>query len=389
MVIAARRPDPEARRFVRVMSLVPPPRHSGPDVLQAARREWQLAVKAFATRERVADVQEVDIPGPDAAVRVRAYRPSLDRDDLPVLVWFHGGGYIMGDLYTAGATCRALANRSGSLVVAVRYRLAPEHPLHEGRADCIAAVRWLARHAGALGGNPSALAVGGDSAGGGIAALVAQQCAREGTDLRAQVLVYPSTSLAGTSQDQGVGVGILTPERVSWIRELIEQVTPLDDVESNPLFAENLTGLAPAIVLTCGFDPVCDQGLAYGDRLRDADVLVRSLHYPGQIHGFVTLDRVMSAGRDALSRLGRLLAAAFAGTLEPGLDDGLPGTGAGSAPRLDPRQRLREAYVGALVARERVGQLRVALGGASRPRQGEIDVAEDDAEAPGGTRFAR
>jgi acetyl esterase len=324
--------------------------------VEAIRRDWQLSVKAFASREPVAAVLEREIPGPDGPVRFRAYLPSGPAAEKPLLVWFHGGGFVFGDMYTAGATCRALAARSGAVVVAVRYRLAPEHPLEAGRADCLAVVRWLAGHAAEIGGDRRRMAVGGDSAGGGIAALVAQECTRSGPQLAAQVLVYPATDMVGTYPSASEPMpGLLTGEWTAWIRERIAEVSDLSDPSSSAIRTEDLTGVAPAIVLTAGFDPLRDEGIAYAERLRAAGVPVRLLHYPGQIHGFLTFDRVLSGARDALRRLGTELASAFAGRPASGVEADLPPfRHVDRLLWLRPTQRWHELKVAALLVRERL-----------------------------------
>lgn len=349
------RPDPEVRRLLMQLSLVEPFARDRPIELDEVRRQWQLAVKAFASREPVASVTERAITGPNGPIRLRAYRPDGD-GQLPVLAWFHGGGFIFGDMYTAGATCRALANRSGAIVVAIEYRLVPEHTLEAGRADCLAAVRWLAQHATEIGGDPARLAVGGDSAGGGIAALVAQDCATNGPTLSSQVLVYPATDMVGTHPSTSEAMpGLLDPRWSDWIREQIAVRSDLSDPRSSAGRTEDLSGVAPATVLTAGFDPLRDEDLEYAHRLRAAGVPVRLLDYPGQIHGFVTFDRILAGGRDALRRLGNELAAAFAGRPRQGTEGDLPpGRHVDQLLWLDPAQRWHELKVAALVVREQL-----------------------------------
>jgi acetyl esterase len=156
--LRATRPDAEVLRLFMQLNLWPRPK--GGHTLRETRRNWQLAVKAFASREPVATVAERSIDGPHGPIKLRVYTPRGE-GLRPILVWFHGGGFVAGDLYTAGATCRALANRSGAIVVAVQYRLAPEHPLEAGRSDCLEATRWVAANAAELGGDPLRIAVGG------------------------------------------------------------------------------------------------------------------------------------------------------------------------------------------------------------------------------------
>jgi len=361
-------PDPEVRRLLLQLSVLPlgPGRAAR---LAAVRRDWQLSVKAFASREPVAAVLERDIPGPHGQIRLRAYIPAGTTAAKPVLAWFHGGGFIFGDIYTAGATCRALANRSGAVVVAVQYRLAPEHPLEAGREDCLTAVRWLAEHAAEIGGDPERLAVGGDSAGGGIAALVAQECARTGPALAVQVLVYPATDMVASYPSASEPMpGLLTTQWTTWIREQIAEVSDLSDPASSAVRTADLTGLAPAIILTAGFDPLRDEGTHYAERLRDAAVPVRQLHYPGQIHGFVTFDRVLHGARDALRRLGEELAVGFSRGFVSGVEPDLPpGRHVDRLLWLRPTQRWHELKVAALLLRER---LDLPTNGGTNPTRG-------------------
>ncbi len=361
-VLRAPRPELEVRRLLAQLSLWPA-RVGGPHALRDGRRDWQLAIKAFGSRERVRSAHALAIPGPAGPIRLRVYTPAAGSEPRGLLAYFHGGGFIVGDLYTAGGTCRALANRSGMVVVAVGYRLAPEHPLDAGRADCLAAVEWLAEHAPQLGADPERLAVGGDSAGGLLAAAVAQECARRGRPrLAAQLLVYPATDLASDtpSQHENARGYLLTRERLAWVRGEIAKVTDLGDRRLSPLHAPELGAVAPAIVVTAGFDPVRDEGLAYAERLRGAGVPVHALHHPGQIHGFVSFDRVLSGATDALCRVGHALAAATAPEGRGwGLEDGGSQLGPLATLRwLHPRQRWNEALVSGMFVREQLARRR-------------------------------
>jgi len=349
------RPDPEVRRLLLQVSVLRTPGLARTVTLPTLRRNWQLAVEAFASREPVGQVREQEIRGPDGLILLRAYTPrGTVRLRRPVLVWIHGGGFIFGDLGTADATCRALANRSGAVVVAVRYRLAPEYPLEAGRADCVAAVRWLAEHASELGGDPTRLAVGGDSAGGGIAALVAQECARTGPALVGQVLAYPATDMVGSYPSASERMpGLLTAKWSAWIRAQIGTVSDLSDPASSAVRTADLSGVAPAVILVAGFDPLRDEDLHYAERLRAARVPVRVLHYPGQIHGFLTLDRVLMGARDALDRLGEQLRALFHDGFRDGVETDLPpGRHRRNLLWLRPSQRWHELKIAARVVYE-------------------------------------
>jgi acetyl esterase len=307
-------PDADVRALLLRLNLYPmrpKPQYS----LRRGRRDWQLAIKAFGSRESGLWVTDQRIPGPPGDLRLRIYTPSGgDPDQLrPVLVWMHGGGFVLGDLYTAGGTCRALAKRSNAIVVAVDYRLAPEHPLSAAHEDCFRAVEWAVACAKRIGGDPERIAVGGDSAGGALAASVAQRGAERDIALRAQVLVYPATHLAGeyVSTAENASGYMLTADAIEWFRSYVRSVSDLNDKDLSPLLADDLSAVAPALVVTAGFDPIRDEGIAYAARLREAGVPTRTLHYPDQIHGFLSFDRVLRSGRDGLVRIGATLEQAF------------------------------------------------------------------------------
>jgi acetyl esterase len=233
------RPDPEVRRLLRQLNIWPA-RPSGPHVLEDGRRDWQLAIKAFGSRQAVRRVDARTVAGPGGPLCLRIYTPHAGHAPRPLVAYFHGGGFVVGDLYTAGCTCRALAAQTGAVVAAVRYRLAPEHPLEAGHEDCLAAVEWLAAHAAELGADPATLTVGGDSAGGTLAAAVARACGQGGGPrLAAQVLLYPATDmLSGYRSNRENGDGyLLTRERLAWVRREIAKVSDLRDPRLSPLHA--------------------------------------------------------------------------------------------------------------------------------------------------------
>lgn len=360
--------DPDVRRLLRQLNLYRV-RPNSDYSLKRARRDWQLAIKAFGSREDVRAVHERQIAGPNGDVRLRVYTPEAGPERRrPVLAWFHGGGFLLGDLYTAGGTCRALANRSGAIVVAVEYRLAPEHDLRVGHEDCLAAVRWLAEHAREIGGDPRRLAVGGDSAGGTLAARVAQRAGELGLSLALQVLVYPATDLAGeypSHAENEIGY-LLTKENISWMNGHISTVSDIEDPGLSPLLSPDVSGVAPALVVTAGYDPLRDPGLAYLARLRQAGTGVQLLHYADHVHGFMSFDRVLRGGRDVLGRIGTGAACVFdTGAFEPGIDgvyvDNRPSWLRPPGPAAV-RQRWNEARVGQLMAAEwaQAGGSRVA-----------------------------
>jgi acetyl esterase len=317
--------------------------------VESIRRSWQLCIKAFASREPVAAVVEKEFSTADGALKVRIYSPKpLAKGELqPALVWFHGGAFVFGDLYTAGATCRQLANRGGCAVIAVAYRLAPESSLQDGISDCVEAFRWVVAQANELGIEAGRVAIGGDSAGGALAALVAQKCkSTGGRQPAAQMLVYPATDL---SRDYSTIAGSHLPlaaEGIEWLQTRISRLTDLNDPAISPLLSDNLAGLPPAIMLTAGFDPLREEALTYARRLASSGVSVRLIHFPGQFHGFLSFDNVLLGARDAFNRLGSALVTLFGtGRLEPGVECTAPSRGSWPPLWIRPSQRLKETAV--------------------------------------------
>jgi len=233
------------------------------------------------------------------AIPLRVYRPPgvSDSRRLPVLVYFHGGGWVIGDLETHDVLCRQLTAEAGVSVIAVDYRLAPEHKFPAAADDAWAATRWIATHAAELGVDADRLAVGGDSAGGNLAAVVAL-LAREagGPRIALQILLYPVTDLVSESQsyaDLADGY-MLTRDSMRWFRaQYLAKEQDAADWRVSPLRAPSLAGLPPALVVTAGYDPLRDEGEAYARRLREAGVSVDAVSFGGMIHGFVPMGRLI------------------------------------------------------------------------------------------------
>jgi len=233
------------------------------------------------------------------AIPLRVYRPPgvSDSRRLPVLVYFHGGGWVIGDLETHDVLCRQLTAEAGVSVIAVDYRLAPEHKFPAAADDAWAATRWIAAHAAELGVDADRLAVGGDSAGGNLAAVVAL-LAREagGPRIALQILLYPVTDLVSESQsyaDLADGY-MLTRDSMRWFRaQYLARDQDAADWRVSPLRAPSLVGLSPALVVTAGYDPLRDEGEAYARRLREAGVSVDAVSFGGMIHGFVPMGRLI------------------------------------------------------------------------------------------------
>ena len=235
------------------------------------------------------------------AIPLRVYRPAgvADSRRLPVLVYFHGGGWVIGDLETHDVMCRQLTAEAGVSVISVDYRLAPEHKFPAAVDDAWAATRWIAAHAAELGVDADRLAVGGDSAGGNLAAVVAL-LARDagGPRIALKILLYPVTDLERESQsyaDLADGY-MLTRDSMRWFRaQYLAKTEDAADWRVSPLRAPSLAGLPPALVVTAGYDPLRDEGEAYARRLREAGVSVDAVSFGGMIHGFVPMGRLIDA----------------------------------------------------------------------------------------------
>ncbi len=253
---------------------------------------------------------------PDRYIPVRVYRPAGREDArLPVYVHFHGGGWVFGGLDSHDVLCRRLCVGSGVLVVAVDYRLAPEHPYPAALEDAWEAVRWVAANGEALNADTTRLAVGGDSAGGTLAAAVCRR-ARDagGPGIRFQVLIYPVTDMtlslpSMTELAEGYN---FTRAAMEWFRDLYLPDEGLwTHPDASPLFAEDLGGLPQALVVSAGFDPLRDDARAYADALTAAGVIVEHVCYDGMIHGFLSMPAVLDHGREAAARTARAIGKAL------------------------------------------------------------------------------
>jgi acetyl esterase len=283
-----------------------------------ARRQYREARKALTPPPPdVASVQDRPAPGPHGPIPVRCYRPlgSAPDDRLPVLVYFHGGGWTIGDLETHDWVCRSLANETPCAVVAVDYRLGPEDKFPAAVDDARAATRWVAASADELRVDPSRVAVGGDSAGGNLAAVVALTARDEGGPALAfQLLIYPGTQIeADFPSLRELGEGhLLTNRLMTWFRSCyVRGPEDCSDWRTSPLLARDHSRLPPALVITGEYDPLRDEGKAYADRLQASGVGTAYSCYPGMIHGFVTMARVIPAAHAAIAESARALAAAF------------------------------------------------------------------------------
>jgi acetyl esterase len=268
---------------------------------EEAREMCIAEIEALGPPEAVAEVRDCTVPGPAGEVPVRLYKPeNTGGGALPVLVFYHGGGWVVCNLDTHDTLCRQLANAVGCAVVAVDYRLAPEHKYPAAAEDSYAAFRWAAENAATFGGDPARVAVAGDSAGGNLAAIVAQELRGE-VDLAAQILLYPvvDSDFDRPSYKENAEGYFLTRDAMEWFfGHYVPDEGRRSEPRVAPLRIDELSGLPPTVVVTAGFDPLRDEGDAYADALADAGVEVRHLQYPDQIHGFVGfIGLVEAAGR--------------------------------------------------------------------------------------------
>ncbi|MFY9510571.1 MAG: alpha/beta hydrolase [Rubrivivax sp.] len=303
--------DPQARALLDLMveRQVPPTHTLSPTEARAYYRE-----RRFFTQPDPPPLPEVRDLRSDGGVPLRLYRPAAGT--LPLLVYFHGGGWTIGDLDTHDVVCRTLARDSGCAVLAVDYRMGPEHRFPAAVDDCIAALRWARQQAQLLGIDATRMAVGGDSAGGNLAAVIAITERDAGTPLTFQLLIYPGTDMrcvAPSHSSNGQGY-LLTADTIAWFRQqYIPEATAWNDWRASPLLAPDLSRLPPALVLTAGYDPLRDEGLQYADALSAAGTPAQYLCFERQIHGFITMGRVIDEANTALALCAQALRRALHG----------------------------------------------------------------------------
>lgn len=305
--------DPRTELLLRAMELSGrPPSNELP--LAEARREFIVTAGAMGGTQRpLASVMSRSIPGPGGTIPVRVYLPTLPAGrELPAIVYYHGGGWVIGNLDTHDRLCRVLAAETGCVVIAVDYRLSPEHRFPAASDDALAAFRWVTERGPELHADPSRVAVAGDSAGGNLAAVTALRALADGGPTPCfQLLIYPVTDLRceSASYDACADGYLLTRDMMLWFRSHYLGDPALDEEaarrsqhpHASPLLAEDLTGLPQALVLTAEFDPLREEGRAYAERLREAGVAVSYRCHAGLVHGFATLGGSIPAARQAIS----------------------------------------------------------------------------------------
>ena len=272
-----------------------------PDPSVADRRQGYLALVAFAgPGPELDDVSDSTIPGPAGEIPIRIYRNEGARG---IFVFFHGGGYCIGDLDTHDEVCRQLAKQIGCTVVAVHYRLAPEHPFPAGVEDSWAALQWCDANREELGGEGARLVVGGDSAGGNLSAVTSLMARDAGLDVAKQLLVYPGTRIDDESPSmEANGTGyILERTTMDWFME--SYAADPQDWRASPIYADSHEGIAPALVITAEYDPIRDQGRRYAETLAAAGVDVTHTDYAGMVHIFFQLGPLVEKGAEAVAEV--------------------------------------------------------------------------------------
>jgi acetyl esterase len=280
-----------------------------PEMRASTLRQARIAGGSFP----IGATDDLEVPGGAGPIRARLYLPRGAAPGGPLLFFVHGGGMVYGDLDTHDATCRFLSERAGVRVLAVDYRLAPEHPYPAAVDDCWTAYQWVSEHAGELGADPERIGVGGDSAGGYLSAVVAIKAAEAGVPVRHQLLLYPVTNMADTSESRRLfGDGFFLTTAFTQLVETLYAGDPRDPLVSIAFTEKIPEDLAPALVVTAGFDPLRDEGEAYARRLASSGVPVEMKRYPGFIHGFANMIGVNPANRAAVAEIAAKLKAALA-----------------------------------------------------------------------------
>ncbi len=297
--------DPQARALLDLIEQrnLPATHELSPDEARRLYRERRTFTQPDP--REMAEVRDLAAPGPAGDIPLRLYRPAGLADPAPLLVYFHGGGWVIGDLDTHDVLCRELADEGRCAVVAVDYRMGPEHRFPAAVDDALAATVWLHAQAAALGFDAGRTAVGGDSAGGNLAAVVALALRDAGAAPapKLQLLIYPATDMRAvapshTTNAQGYA---LTADSIAYYRgNYIADAAQWSDWRASPLLAPDLTGLPPALVLTAGYDPLRDEGRQYADALSAAGSAAQYLFLERQILGFITLGRLLDEAHTAV-----------------------------------------------------------------------------------------
>ena len=301
--------DPLAQAFLDQLAAQPTPKlwEMPPTV---ARLAFAAMMNLVGPKDvPIGKIENISMPG---GIALRIYTPiAAGGEALPAIVFFHGGGFTIGDLDTHDGLCRILAAESGARVIAVNYRLAPEHKFPAAVDDAFAAVSWIEENASDLGVDANRIAVAGDSAGGTLSAVVCQLAKKKGRPkIACQLLMFPGTQIGGqfpSLREFAVGY-LLEKGSIDWFYgNFIPPGTDPSDLRHSPLLAEDVSGLPPAYVMLGGCDPLHDEGLAYADKLRAANVPVTVADYPGMLHSFIYFQAVLPQAREALAKAAKAL----------------------------------------------------------------------------------
>jgi acetyl esterase len=282
---------------------------------KARRRMRREVLRHSPSRLPPVDVRDLTITGGNGPIAARHYRPSELGGSPPLVVYFHGGGFVTGDLDTHDSVCRLLSDGAAAQVLSVDYRLAPEHPFPAAVDDARAALRWAFAHARQLGADPQRIAVGGDSAGGNLSAVVSQLAAEDGGPAPVlQLLIYPLVDRSREWPSHALFEGfLLTSADMRWYDRMYTGASPeaLADPRMSPLLADDLSRLCPAIIVTAGFDPLRDEGEAYAAALKEAGTPASVKRLDGLLHGFVNMVGVSPAAREAVMQTAKMVRTFF------------------------------------------------------------------------------
>ncbi len=307
--------DPLAKAFLDQLAEMRRPKvwDVTPEEMRAG---FRAMTKSFGPKDvPIGKVENIAIPGPGGDLPLRIYTPvAAGGESLPALVFFHGGAFRVGDLETHEGICRLLAGEIGCRVIAVDYRLSPEHVFPAAVDDALAAVRWVETNATRLGVDPNRIAVGGDSAGGNLAAVVCQLAKPQGVPhIAYQGLLFPVTQFGSpfASMQEFAEGYMLERAPVEYCYEGYAPRSIWSDTRLSPVLAQDFAGLPPAYVLVAGCDPLHDEGIAYADQLRQAGVSVVVADYPGLLHDFIMFQAVLPQAHEALVNVAKAVRAAF------------------------------------------------------------------------------
>tara|TARA_B100002049_G_scaffold219325_1_gene186995 strand:- start:30 stop:974 length:945 start_codon:yes stop_codon:yes gene_type:complete len=310
--------DPQAARVLEAAE------QSGLPALETlppaeARRQYEKGAAIVGGQPpAVFSVRDIEAPGPLGAIPLRVYVPRDPGDEaLPLLIYIHGGGYVIGSRDSHDVPCRYLALGGDCIVVSVDYRMAPEHPYPQPVDDCWVAVNWIAENAVSLGARADRIAIGGDSAGGNLATVMCLKARGAGGPAFVyQLLIYPGTdkSRSHASHAELAEGYRLTRSLLDWFMAHYFSGEPADpdDPYASPLQAKDLSGLPPALVVSAGYDPLRDEDIAYHEKLLAHGTESEHLHYPGMIHGFINMPGVLDVARECLDECGHRLRRVFA-----------------------------------------------------------------------------